>query len=238
MYKSYSEIGVSEEKNQDQYAILELINQEQKNDIINSHRVVLIDIFANWCGPCKQIAPSYALLAMKYSKPTICAVVKQQFDSVEEDIKNKIQGIPLFLYYINGELKDKVIGADLNEVENKLQSILSDVMKNLKPNENVNNPPPQFKSNIRSSKGFIPDFSNDRMPYQSTSTSIPTPSPSPSPYSPEYTRAPYPPTNNRFNSLINSHGQNPSSGFGHNQNATSKPEYPNTNNPTYSVRYN
>lgn len=243
MYKSYNEIGVSEEKHQDQYAILELVDQEQKNKILSSHRVVLVDVFANWCGPCKQIAPSYSLLAMKYSKPTICALVKQQYDSVEEEIKNKIQGIPLFLYYINGELRDTVVGADLNEVENKLQVILSEVMNevNLTREEKVkpNQPPPQYKSNIRSSKGTIPDFSNELNLYPS--------SPSPGPVNPyNQIRAPYPPSQNKYNSFQNEKVQNnlEQARYEHGQNLNTNDPIRNTQqhgtdkNPTYSVRYN
>lgn len=153
MYKSISEIGAPENKNRDQYSVLELVNQEQKNQILRTHKVVLVDVFANWCGPCKTIAPSYALLAMKYSKPTICAVVKQQYDSVEDEIKDKIQGIPLFLYFENGQLVNTVVGADLEQVEKELIKLLE---RAVNTDNSRHDPPPQYKSNIRNSRGTAP----------------------------------------------------------------------------------
>lgn len=174
MYKSISEIGISENKNQDQYSVLELVNDDQKAQLLNSHKVVLVDVFADWCGPCKQIAPSYALLAMKYAKPTICAVVKQQYDNVEEEIKNKIQGIPLFLFYEYGNLIDTVVGGDLTEVEKKLESVLSRVIsesnltKEQSQDVSIGQVPPQYKSNIRNSRGNMPSFNENYQPSMHT----------------------------------------------------------------------
>lgn len=172
MYKSIGEIGVVENKNQDQYAVLELVNDDQKKQLLNSHKVVLVDVFADWCGPCKQIAPSYALLAMKYAKPTICAVVKQQYDNVEDEIKDKIQGIPLFLFYEYGKLVDMTAGGDLADVEKRLEALLSRVIsesnltKEQRQDVSIGQVPPQYKSNIRSSKGNMPDFENYKPVYQ------------------------------------------------------------------------
>jgi thiol-disulfide isomerase/thioredoxin len=142
MYKNFSDMAQQEISGQDQYSILEIVNDEQKKQLINSHKILLVEIFADWCGPCKTIAPSYSLLALKYSKPGICSVVKQQFDRVEQAIKEKVQGIPIFLFYILGNLVDTVVGGDLEQVESHLMSDPK--------GQNRYNPPPQYKNTLGS----------------------------------------------------------------------------------------
>lgn len=153
MYKSYSDLGPQNDTPQDQYSVTEIVNDDQKKQLLNSHRLVLVEVFADWCGPCKTIAPSYALLAMKYGKPNICSIVKQQYDRVEQGIKEKIQGIPIFLFYVMGSLVDTVVGGDLETVEKQLQTHLQNSASDtglMKEDYGQNtNPPPQYRNTIR-----------------------------------------------------------------------------------------
>jgi thiol-disulfide isomerase/thioredoxin len=121
MYKNYSELGIKPEQNQDQYSVLELKSADERMQLIQSHRLVCIDIYADWCGPCKQTAPAYSVIATKYNKPGMVAVVKLNWDVIGKEERNNINGIPLFLFYLDGKLVDNIIGADLAEVENKLK---------------------------------------------------------------------------------------------------------------------
>ena len=151
MYRTISEIGAEEEKNRDQYSVLEVVNDEQKRQILNSNKVVLVDIFADWCGPCKQIAPSFSIIARTYARPGLCAVVKERYENLGEQYKAGIRGIPLFLFFRFGEQVDSVVGGDLDLVKQKLESILQsipagDLQKDSMAPSNV---PPQYKNTIR-----------------------------------------------------------------------------------------
>jgi thiol-disulfide isomerase/thioredoxin len=160
MYKSYSDLGPQNDTPQDQYSVTEIVNDDQKKQLLNSHRLVLVEVFADWCGPCKTIAPSYALLAMKYGKPNICSIVKQQYDRVEQGIKEKIQGIPIFLFYVMGSLVDTIVGGDLEAVEKQLQIHLQNSASDtglMKEDYGQNtNPPPQYRNTIRNRGGNNP----------------------------------------------------------------------------------
>ena len=80
MYSSYTQLGRQEKQNVDLYDIEEIQTHEQKERLIKNNRIVCIDIYATWCSPCKQLEPKYSIVAKKYSKKGICAVVKENID--------------------------------------------------------------------------------------------------------------------------------------------------------------
>ena len=90
MYKSYSELGVKPEQTQDQYSVLEIKSMDERNKLMQSNRILCVDIYADWCGPCKQTAPAYSVLATKYNKPGMCLLVKQNWDKVDQTERSKI----------------------------------------------------------------------------------------------------------------------------------------------------
>jgi thioredoxin 1 len=124
MYKSYDQLGVQPEPDRDVLEVLEIANVQHKKHILSNHNVVCVDIYADWCGPCKQTAPEYSLVAAKYSKPGVCAVVKYNLDKMDPSEKNRIHGIPVFQFFVNGQQIDEIVGADIPRVEEKLKTIL------------------------------------------------------------------------------------------------------------------
>jgi thioredoxin 1 len=124
MYKNYSELGRSENKQKDQYNILELQNFQQKQQILSQNKLVCVDIFADWCGPCRQISPSYSILATTYNKPGLCLLVKE---NLSKNLSSDIHGVPTFHFFVQGQLVDKIVGADLEIVEKKLNYYLNQI---------------------------------------------------------------------------------------------------------------
>lgn len=117
MYKNYDELGTQPQRNIDHYSITEISNSKHKQDILTNNRIVCIDIYADWCGPCKQIAPDYAMMAKNYNKPGYCQLVKEDFN---KHLSENIHGVPTFRIFVDGQQVDEVVGADLEEVEKKL----------------------------------------------------------------------------------------------------------------------
>ena len=122
MYKRYDELDNKEIQNTDQYSVIEIPDAEYKMRLLRENKIVCVDIYADWCGPCKAISPDYASLANRYNSPGECILVKEHID---KNITTDISGIPTFLFYVNGNLVDKVVGADIDKVEEKLKIILS-----------------------------------------------------------------------------------------------------------------
>ncbi len=90
-----------------------------KQLIERENRLVVIDCYAEWCGPCKKISPVISLLEEKYNNGIV--VVKVDIDECD-DISNEyeIKSLPTILYFKKGDLIDKFIGANMKEIEKKI----------------------------------------------------------------------------------------------------------------------
>ena len=122
MYKSYSELGNQPEKNRDLYSVLELTTNEQKAQIINSTHIVCVDIYANWCGPCKQLMPR--LMNMEANYPNV-KFIKIDIDANMEYAQSLgIMSVPTILVYKGTTLVNKSIGANVDSVYKKILDTL------------------------------------------------------------------------------------------------------------------
>lgn len=88
---------------------LELTDQNFE-EIINSDKPVLVDFWAEWCGPCKMIGPVVEELAADYDGRAVIAKVDVD-SNPEVSAKFGIRSIPTLLVFKNGEVVDKQIGA-------------------------------------------------------------------------------------------------------------------------------
>ena len=79
-------------------------------EVVNSELPVLIDFYADWCGPCKMMSPVVEELAGEYEGKA--KVVKINVDR-ESEIAEKygVMSIPNFVFIKNGKLVDEQIGA-------------------------------------------------------------------------------------------------------------------------------
>ncbi len=105
-----------------------LRDSKHKEDTVRSNRITVIDIYADWCGPCKQIAPQFAALAQKYNKHGICQCVVENHDDKLPPVPGtpQYQGVPTFCVYIDGAHFASITGGDMEQIE---QSILKGVEK-------------------------------------------------------------------------------------------------------------
>ncbi len=94
-------------------------------EVINSDKPVLVDFWAEWCGPCKMIGPIVEELAGDYEGKAVIAKMDVDMNP-QIPAKFGIRSIPTLLVFKNGQVVDKQIGAVPKSVLNqKLQAQLA-----------------------------------------------------------------------------------------------------------------
>ena len=102
----------------------EFTTENFDTEVLESNKPVLVDFWAEWCGPCRMIAPLLDELHDEFKDKAI--VGKVNVDS-ESDISAKygITSIPTLLFFKNGEIVDKHMGtASKTQLEEKLNSLI------------------------------------------------------------------------------------------------------------------
>ena len=80
-----------------------------EEQVVNSSQPVLVDFWAEWCGPCKALAPILDEIADEYEGKITIAKVNVD-ENVQLPPKYGIRGIPTMLLFNNGELIDTKVG--------------------------------------------------------------------------------------------------------------------------------
>lgn len=95
-----------------------------QTEVIDSNKVTLVDLWAEWCGPCRLMSPIVEELSAEYEGKAV--IGKLNVDNNQNvPLNYNVRGIPTFLLFKNGELKDKIVGAQTKQfLKEKIESLL------------------------------------------------------------------------------------------------------------------
>ena len=104
------------------------INKTNFEEVLASGKPVVIDFWAEWCGPCRMIAPIVDELAAEYEGQVVIGKCDVE-DNDDITVKYGVRNIPTIIFLKNGELVDKQVGAcSKDALKEKIQKL---VLKNL-----------------------------------------------------------------------------------------------------------
>ena len=91
-------------------ATVSVTDESFENDVLKSEKPIVVDFWAEWCGPCKQIGPTLEEISDEMSSDVIIA--KHNIDNEPNTpTKYGIRGIATMLLFKSGELKATKVGA-------------------------------------------------------------------------------------------------------------------------------
>lgn len=103
---------------------LEITNENFEEIVLKSDKPVLLDFWAEWCGPCRMVGPIVEEISGEYAGKAI--VGKVDVDNNQEiAARFGIRNIPTIIFIKNGEMVDKSVGAvPKNVLTDKMNAIL------------------------------------------------------------------------------------------------------------------
>ncbi|KAF8555115.1 thioredoxin [Imleria badia] len=107
-------------------SVNEIKSKEEFDTLINSGKVILIDFYADWCGPCRQISSTFKSLAEEHSDKEGAEFYKLDIDKVPEIATAlSIRSIPTFHVYKNKERLGQFVGANRAELRSLVSTHVS-----------------------------------------------------------------------------------------------------------------
>ena len=90
-------------------AVVKLTTDNFDQEVLQADQTVLVDFYADWCGPCKMMGPVVEELAGEESNVKVCKINIDEEMAVAQ--KYGVMSIPTFISFKNGEVAGKQVGA-------------------------------------------------------------------------------------------------------------------------------
>ena len=103
---------------------VEITDANFEDTVLKSDKPVIVDFWAVWCGPCRIVAPILEELSEEYDGKAV--IGKLDVDSNRDTaVKFGIQAIPTMLFFKDGQMVDRIVGAaDRRTIQAKLDALL------------------------------------------------------------------------------------------------------------------
>ncbi|MBI4367901.1 MAG: thioredoxin [Candidatus Omnitrophica bacterium] len=101
-----------------------LTDQNFKSEVLESKIPVLVDFWAEWCGPCRMVAPVVEKIAKAYSGKLKVGKINVD-DNSETPQQYGVQSIPTLIVFKGGQIANQMVGF---QSEDKLKSIIDSAL--------------------------------------------------------------------------------------------------------------
>lgn len=99
------------------------INDKNINEVLSSDKPVMVDFWAEWCGPCRMIAPIVDEISREFEGKAVVGKVNVD-NNPDTAAQYGIRNIPTILFFKGGQVVDKVVGVvPKKQLVQKLQSL-------------------------------------------------------------------------------------------------------------------
>ncbi|MCA9483187.1 MAG: thioredoxin TrxA [Nitrospina sp.] len=89
--------------------VVSVTDAEFETSVLQNDKPAMIDFWAEWCQPCKMLAPTVEELADEYQDKLMVAKLNVD-DNPQTATKYNIRGIPTLLFFKNGEIVQQLVG--------------------------------------------------------------------------------------------------------------------------------
>ena len=95
-----------------------------ETDVLKSDKIALVDFYADWCGPCKMMAPIVEQLAEQYNGQAVIGKLNID-DEPFVASRYRVLSIPTLMFFKDGKEVDRIVGAvDKTDIEEKLKKFM------------------------------------------------------------------------------------------------------------------
>ena len=99
--------------------VIDLTNGKDFKNALKNNKLVVVDFYATWCGPCKLLTPKLHEMAEKYADRAIFySVDVDKLDTISDEYD--IRSLPTVLFFSKGETTNRVEGNDPKEIDRLL----------------------------------------------------------------------------------------------------------------------
>ncbi|PYH42807.1 thioredoxin family protein [Aspergillus saccharolyticus JOP 1030-1] len=97
--------------------------EEFKEKVLNSQDTVVLDCFAEWCGPCKAIAPKVAEFSERYPQAKFYMIDVDELSDVAAELG--VRAMPTFMLFKEGQKVNDVVGANPPALEAGIKALIA-----------------------------------------------------------------------------------------------------------------
>lgn len=89
--------------------VLEINNDNFDREVISHNGIIVVDFFANWCGPCRKLGPILEEVEQELASKVKFAKINTD-DNLEMAKKYQVSGLPTLMVFKNGEAVERLVG--------------------------------------------------------------------------------------------------------------------------------